>query len=149
METPQEKPQDQAQPPIELTAKQLAAVEEANAARVIAQQKADEQRAAAEKPPETIIGLAAQGREVLLDRLRAHAAKEKKPDYVPPPMTDRQKSALQEEMQAGARAVAKAQAQSHRASHPLLPQPNEPLTTPVHRPGEFVPGLNSKDPALK
>ena len=144
--------QDQAPEQTGLTAKQMAAVEEANAKRLIDQKEAEAQRAERDaQEPISIIGLAAKGRAHLLDGLREHAQRALPPPYVPPPMTDSQKSALQEEMEAGARAVAKAEASRIRAGHPLLPPPkdnNEGLTTPVHRPGEFVPGLYSKDPAI-
>ena len=133
------------------TAKQMALVEEANAKRVVDQMRANELRAEREnRPVENLLGLAAKGRDALLQGLRKHTQEAAPPPYVPPPMTDRQKMALREEMEAGAKAVAKAAAQ--RAHHPTLPPPkdnNEGLTNPVHRPGDFVPGLFSKDPAIK
>jgi len=124
------------------TAKQMAAVEEANAKRRIDIVRRNEQIAeeqAAE--PVSLIGTAAKCREALLDQLRTHAQKPAKPPYVPPPMTDRQKERLQEEMNAGAAAVAKAKASQIRQGHPLLPQAgaNEGVTNPVHRPNEIVP----------
>lgn len=145
----QEKPQQETLEPTGLTAKQMAAVEEANAKRVVDQKNVEAQRAERDAyEPISIMGLAAQGREKLLDGLRAHAQRALPPPYVPPPMTERQLTSLQEEMQAGARAVARAQASKIRAGHPLLPQANEPLTTPVYRPNDHVPGMNSKDPAI-
>jgi hypothetical protein len=132
------------------TAKQLAAIEEENASRLIRQANANAQRAEHEQPAEKLIGLAAQGRQVLMDKLRAHAQKPPAPPYVPPPMTERQKQQLKEEMEAGAKRVAVAAASQIRASHPTLPQtPDDQRITPVHRPGEFVPGLNSKDPLIR
>lgn len=149
-ETPVEVQAEQLGP----TAKQMAAVEEANAKRLVDQARANELRAKqAEFQAEPIINLASKGRQALEDAMRAQRAQQAaKPPYVPPAMTERQKTALQEEMEAGARRVAVAQAQKIRAGHPTLPQPkdsNEGVTNPVHRPGEFVPGLYSKDPAIK
>jgi hypothetical protein len=150
MEVSQEKSAEPQTEPTVLTAKQLAAVEEANAKRIVDQKNAEAERAAqAAQEPISIMGLAAQGREKLLDGLREHAQRALPPPYVPPPMTERQRTALEEEMQAGAKAVARAEASRIRASHPLLPQANDPLSTPVHRPGDFVPGLYSKDPAIR
>lgn len=148
-----EKPPEASQEPLGPTAKQMAAVEEANAKRIVDQQRANEQRAAAEsRPVENIMGLAAKGRDALLQGLRQHAQQAAPRPYVPSPLTDRQKTALQEEMEAGARRVALAEAQKIRAGHPTLPPPkdsNEGVTTPVHRPPGYVPGINSLDPARK
>ena len=139
MQTDQDQADQQAEM-TRLTDKQMALVEEANAKRIIDQKNAEAIRAEqAAQEPISIMGLAAQGREKLLDGLRQHAQRALPPPYVPPPMTDRQRSALEEEMQAGAKAVARAEAARVRASHPTLPQPNDPLSTPVHRPGDVVP----------
>lgn len=140
--------QSQEQPPappaeqIGPTAKQMAAVEEANAKRLIDQGHADEARAlAAEWKPPNLRDLAAKGRDALAQGLRQQPPK---PAYVPPQMTDRQKTQLQEEMEAGAKRVRDAEARKIVAGHPTLPPPrdnNEGLTTPVYRPGEHVPGM--------
>lgn len=139
-----EKPEPEVQ--IGPTAKQMAAVEEENAKRMIDQIKADQLRAEqADYKAEPLINLATKGRQALEDAMRSQRAKEAaKPAYVPPPMTDRQKTALQEEMEAGRKRVELAEAQKVRAGHPTLPPPrdnNEGLNTPVYRDGEHVPGL--------
>lgn len=122
------------------TAKQMAEAEEANAARVVAQKHAEEQRAAkASEEPVTIIGLAAQGRDVLLDALRKHAAETTKIEYVPPPRTERQMSALEEELEAGRRAQARAQAQLDARPVDRADPNKEGFITPVYRPGDMVP----------
>lgn len=76
---------------------------------------------------------------MLLDALREHAKKSEAVEYVPPPRTARQMSALEEELEAGRRAQAKAEAQ--QASRPVNPaEPvKEGFTTPVYRPGDAVP----------
>lgn len=125
----------------ELTTKQMAAAEEAEAARL--KQISDEQQ----QEPVSVIGLAAQGMDVLHDALRKHAAQTAPKPYTPPPMTERQLSQREAELEAGRRAQQKAQAQFD--SRPIeKPAPNEGFTTPVHRPGDFVPNLNSRDPAI-
>lgn len=127
-------------PKTELTAKAIAAAEEQNAARLVAQKQAEEARAAAQaEEPVSIIGLAAQGREVLLDHLRQHAQRAKKPEYVPPPRTDRQMSQLEEELEAGRRAQAKAQAQLDARPVVKADPVKDGFTTPVYRPGNLVP----------
>lgn len=70
-----------------------------------------------------------------------------KPVYEAPPPTERQKTKIDEEMAAGQRRVAHFEA-IEKARVQLAPDPNEPQTTPVHRPPDFVPDLYSKDPAL-
>lgn len=145
MEANQEAPQEKS----ELTAKQMAAAEEVNAARLKglmdAEQKAAEEGA---YEPMSILGLAAQGREALLEGLRQHAERTAVKEYIPPPRTARQMSQLEEELEAGRRSQQRAEAQ--QAARPVDPTPpNEGFTTPVHRPGDFVPNLNSRDPAIK
>lgn len=132
----------------ELTAKQMAAAEEENALRF--KKIIDAQQAAAVKAQEepiTILGLAAQGRDALLDGLRKHAEQSAPPEYVPPPRTDRQMSQLEAELEAGRRAGSRAAEQ--QANRPVPPKdPNEGFTTPVHRDGSHGPGINSRDPAI-
>jgi len=127
------------QEPTGPTAKEMAAAEEVNAARVkaiIDRQQAEAERGARQEV--SIIGLAAQGREVLLEQLRQHAERTKKPEYVPPPRTERQMSVLEAELEAGRRAQQKAAAQL--ASRPVpTKDPNEGFINPVHRPNDVVP----------
>ncbi len=125
--------------PSELTAKALAAAEEQNSLR-LKKLKDREQALAAEadEEPVSIIGLAAQGREVLLEELRAHAAKTKPAEYIPPPRTPRQMQALQEELEAGRQSQAKAQAQFDSRPVPKK-DVSEGFTVPVYRPNDMVP----------
>lgn len=122
------------------TAKQMAAAEEANALRIIQQKRAEEERAAkADEEPVSLIGLAAQGRDVLLNALRKHAEEAKPVEYVPPPRTARQMTQLEEELEAGRRAQARAEAQQ-ASRPPPAPEPGkEGFSTPVYRPGDVVP----------
>lgn len=126
----------------ETSAREAAALEERLNAERIAQARNESDEAGEEMERATVIGAAAQGREYLLQKLRAHADKPKEV-YVPPPMTERQRTRLEEEMEAGRRAGAKQQAQA--AHRPVPPHdPREPgPSTPVHRPGNIVP-----DPTL-
>ena len=86
----------------------------------------------------SIAGLAAQGREKLLDALRAHADKPK-PVYVPPPMTERQLSAREQELEAGRRAVKKAEEQLALRPQPVADPKTDGFSTPAHRPNNMVP----------
>lgn len=132
----------------EPTAKALAQAEEANIARALAlSRKNQEEAAAAGQEPVSIIGLAAQGREALLDGLRQHNERAKPVEYIPPPRTPRQMAQLEAELAAGRKTQQRA---AEQLAHRPAPERdrNEGLTTPVHRPGDFVPGLNSKDPAI-
>lgn len=61
----------------------------------------------------------------------------------PPAMTERQKSQIELEMEAGRRAVARHAAQAAHRPQPK-PDPTEGKTTPVFRPEDYVPNLNSK-----
>lgn len=121
------------------TAKEMAAAEEQNAARLQLQAKAEQERAELDHAqPVSIIGLAAMGHAELHDAMRAHQ-NQKKPEYTPPPRTERQMAALQEELEAGRRTQQKAEAQ--QASRPVeRPEPlKEGFTTPVYRPDNMVP----------
>jgi hypothetical protein len=82
----------------------------------------------------------------LQDRLN-ESRNRKTPAYVPPAPTERQQTTIDAEMAAGQRRVAHFAA-IERARVQLAPNPNEPVNTPVHRPADFVPGINSKDPAI-
>lgn len=142
MEAVQEKTQEAptAQPEVQSgpTAKEMAAAEELNAVR---QQKLIQQRqeqGALDEDRPTLIGLAAQGREALLEGLRQHAENNKPVEYVPPPRTARQMTQLEAELNAGRASQQRAEAQ--QVNRPVQPKdPNEGFTTPVHRPGDVVP----------
>lgn len=123
--------------PIGPTAKQLAAAEEENAVR--ARKLIELQNQQGEAPePVSVIGLAAQGREALLEGLRQHAARSKPKEYVTPPRTERQMSQLEEELEAGRKAQQKAEAQ--QASRPVPARdPSEGSSVPAYRPGDRVP----------
>lgn len=130
--------------PASPTAKQMAEAEEINAARL---RKLAEQNARMAEPkeePPALIGLAAQGMDVLHDAIRAHSNQPTHPDYVPPPRTARQMTALQEELEAGRRASQRAKEQQQvaaewRAKQSASERAAEGSTTPVHRPGLMVP----------
>lgn len=121
------------------TAKEMATAEEQNAARVkaiIAKQQ--EEAEAAQTAEVSIIGLAAQGREALLEGLRQHQQRAKPPEYIPPPRTGRQMSQLEAELAAGRRTQQRAAAQA--AARPVPPKDvSEGFTTPVYRPNDMVP----------
>jgi hypothetical protein len=142
MEAAQEKPPEAAvepTPELSVTAKQMAAAEEINAARLVANAKAEALKAAlADVEEPSIVNLAAQGQDALHEALRAHRDRPK-PEYAPPPRTERQMSALQEELEAGRRAQQKAEAQ--QANRPVEKSDlnKEGFTTPVYRPGDMVP----------
>ncbi len=72
-----------------------------------------------------------------------------KPVVVQPPQapTARQQDTINAEIAAGQRRVAHFAAQD-KARVPLPPDPKEPINTPVYRPADFVPDINSKDPAI-
>lgn len=124
---------------IGLTTKQMAAAEEINAARSIA--LAQQQEKPAEEIPTTTLADAAKGYDALHEAFRQHNEKTKAAhkEYTPPPRTARQMSALEEELQAGARSVARAEAQ-RAASRPEPVDGNkEGFMTPVFRPNDSVP----------
>jgi len=122
--------------------KDQAAAEEANAARMKRAVDAQQEDPSAPAPQEQFVSL---GELASYEQL--HAAFEQQRDakvkaYVPPPMTERQLSAREEEFEAGRRAVARATAQL--ANRPA-PTPNAlelsaaGQNTPVFRPGSLVP----------
>jgi len=129
-----------------------ALAEEAAQAEAVAAAKAlDEQVAAAmegrptsnapveiPEPEISLAAIASQGRDALLEAMRKHAEKKPAP-YVPPPMTERQLSRREEELEAGRRAVARAQAQQAMRPVPTEDRTKEGYTTPVYRPGDAVP----------
>jgi hypothetical protein len=137
-EVSQEKAPEVTAEQIDPTAKEMAAAEEANAARAKALLAQEQAKLAAEaEEPQPLVSLAAQGREALMEGLRKHA--EKKPaEYVPPPRTPRQMAALEAELEAGRRAQKRAAEQL--AARPVpTKDPNEGFTTPVYRPNDMVP----------
>jgi hypothetical protein len=125
------------------TAKQMAEAEERAGSVAKAQTEAKQEE------PLKLINVASKGRDALSEAFAAHNAKAKaRPAYKPPPMTERQLAVRAEEMEAGRKVQQKAEA-SIAAGRVRKPDPvKEGFTTPVYRPGEFVPGMNSKDPAI-
>ena len=138
------KPETEQQPEPEQTgptAKQMAAAEEINAARQAAL-TAQRQQEPAPEPP-TLIEVAAQGMDALHEALRQNANRPV-PEYVPPPRTERQMTALEEELEAGRRRVAQNEehnrvAAEWRAKAAKEERAKEGFTTPVHRPADVVP----------
>lgn len=129
----------------ELTAKDAAAAEEQQLAARLAASKAEQDAAEGKEPePLQLAAVASEGRDRLLAELRKHAAKPKS-EYVPPAPTARQLSQTEMEMEAGRRATAR---HAERSVTPPNPNITPSPSTPVHRPGDFVPGINSKDPAI-
>lgn len=123
----------------ELTAKQMAAAEEANTVRAKAlSERANEEP---EKPAVAISEVAARGYDALNEQFRLHNERTKAAhrEYVPPPRTERQMSALEEELEAGRKVQQRAEAQK-AASQPVKPDGGkEGFTTPVYRPNDVVP----------
>jgi hypothetical protein len=85
-----------------------------------------------------------RGRDTLEEAMRQNQRKmqEAATAYVPPPRTEAQNSRLQEELEAGRKAQARAEEQL-RAQRELAartqPDPREGTSTPVHRSGLMVP----------
>jgi hypothetical protein len=118
------------------TAKEMAAAEEQNALR--AKRLAEQQQAPPAEDPVNIVEVASRGYDALQEAFAKHNAK-KPPEYVPPPRTARQMSALEEELEAGRRTQQKAEAQKLAAQPPTVDLRKEGFTTPVYRPGDIVP----------
>jgi hypothetical protein len=137
MEASQEKNTQEAPVATELTAKQMAAAEEANAVR--SQKLVEQQQAPPPAPAVPIADVAARGYDALHEAFRRHNENSKPKEYVPPPRTPRQMAALEEELEAGRRSQAKAQAQFDTRPVPKVEASKEGFTTPVYRPGESVP----------
>lgn len=70
------------------------------------------------------------------------------PPPPPPEMTVRQRTQIEEEMEAGRKAVARHAAQQAHRPQPK-PDPTEGKTTPVFRPEDYIPNLNSKSDAQR
>ena len=97
---------------------------------------------------ESLVSVMAQGREHLMQRMRDHAAQAeaKKNAYKPPPMTDRQRAALEAEQNAGKRARERHEAELASRPPPPAREPWDGSNTPVHRPGAAVPDPTSLSP---
>jgi hypothetical protein len=117
--------------------REAAALEEKMQAEKLAAIKAANEKAEqAEEEP--LVSVAARGREYLMEKMREHAEKSKKAEYVPPPMTDRMRANINAEMEAGRRAQAKHEAQ--QASRPVpVKEKWDGSNTKVYRPGDVVP----------
>lgn len=126
---------------MEESIKAAAEAEERHAAEMMKRANEQQEEPVAVHPQdESLVSIMAQGRDHLLQRMREHAAEAeaKKQGYKPPPMTERQLSALEEEQAAGRRAIERHAAL--QASRPVPPRdPSEGTSTPVHRPGNAVP----------
>ncbi len=97
----------------------------------------------------SIAGLASQGRDKLLDAMRAHQEKTKAAqEYVPPPQTARQLSQTEREMAAGRKASARHAEQAAYRPQPK-PEASDGYTVPSYRPGDHVPNFDSKDPGAR
>jgi hypothetical protein len=88
------------------------------------------------------IGMTLAVLQVRLDEARNRP----KPEPFTPPRTARQQETVDAEMAAGQRRTAHF-AEQEKLRQQLAPDPNAATTTPVHRPGDWVPDINSKDPA--
>lgn len=122
------------------TDKERAALEEQQSASAHAAAKAADEHS---EEPLKIVNLAGKGYDELHDAMRKAAEANRKKEYVPPPMTERQLSLREEELEAGRRAVARAKEQQANRPAPKADL-KEGFTTPVHRPGNVVP-----DPILR
>lgn len=143
---PEDQPEETQAAPNELTAKEMAAAEEENVARaykIIQRQQEMLARQIEDDSRPTMIEAAAGGIDALHEAMRK--ASEVKPiEYVPPPRTERQMTALEQELEAGRKAVErnKAQqaiAQEARARAQAEERVKEGFMTPVHRPADAVP----------
>lgn len=121
----------------EPTAKQMAEAEAINAQRL--RQQIDNQNIPPPPEPVMLVEIASRGYDALHEAHR-QASEHKVAEYVPPPRTARQMSALQEELEAGR------QAQQRAEAHQKLHRPpgaedaaKEGLNTPVYRPNDVVP----------
>lgn len=136
MEAVQEKSPEKSEVTASPTAKEMAAAEEANSVRL--QKLAAQQEAPPAPAPVNIVEVAARGYDALQEAFAKHNAK-KPPEYVPPPRTARQMSALEEELEAGRRSQQRAEAQLAAAKPPVVDLNKEGFTTPTYRPGDAVP----------
>lgn len=123
----------------EPTAKALALAEEENMARRVAHAKAEEQKLQPTEEPLSILNLAAQGHDVLHAAILKHRDQPKKHEYTPPPRTERQMTALQEELEAGRRTQQRAEEQQAHRPVEKTDGRKEGFTDPVYRPNNMVP----------
>lgn len=130
-------------PQLESGMREAADLEEKIAAQKISEARANGEDASPVESSQ-LAAVAAKGRDHLLERMRDHARKTaaNKEAYVPPPITEAQKTKRDEELEAGRRAQAKHQAQWDSRPVPKR-DPTEGVATPVFRPGDVVP-----DPVL-
>ena len=140
MEASQENNQEALKEVSAQTVKALAAAEEENSARKIALSKQNQEDAEKGEmlASQSTLSAAAQGRESLRQAFEAQKERSKPKPYVPPPRTERQMAALQEELEAGRRTQQRAQEQLDNRPVPK-PDPNEGFTTPQYRPDDFGP----------
>lgn len=140
MEASQEKSEEAQAEQTGPTAKQMAAAEEQNQLRM--KQLAAQAEAPPEPEPTSIMEVASRGYDALQEAFAKHNAIKPK-EYVPPPRTERQMSALEEELEAGRRRVAQNEAQQASRPQPKPEPAKEGFTTPVYRPGDMVPDPTS------
>lgn len=128
--------------------KDQALAEEVNAARMkhASDAQQEDPTAPPPKPQEEFVSLgeiASRGYDALHEAYRLQREADKnKPVYVPPPMTERQLSAREEELEAGRRAVARNEVQLANRPTPdrnALEIAAEGQTNPVYRPANLVP----------
>lgn len=144
MEASQEKPPEAQAEQSGATAKQMAAAEEQNQVRRLA--LANQAEAPPEPEATSIMEVASRGYDALQEAFAKHNAKKPK-EYVPPPRTERQMSALQEELEAGRRRVAQNEEQLASRTQPKPEPAKEGFTTPVYRPGDMVPDPTINSPS--
>lgn len=137
MEVSQEKSLPEALEVSGPTAKELAAAEEANQTRML--KIAEQQNAPPPAESVKVREVASRGYDALQEQFRIHNERSKPKEYVPPPRTANQMSRLQEELEAGARRVAAAEAQKAAAPANPVDLRKEGFTTPVFRPNDSVP----------
>jgi hypothetical protein len=132
--------------PSEPTAKEMAAAEEANAARAAGIIRRQQEQLSAQVEADarpTVIEAAAGGIDALHAAIMANSQRPV-PEYVPPPRTTRQMTQLEQELEAGRRTQLRAKeqqqlAQEARARASAAEAAKEGFTTPVYRPNNMVP----------
>lgn len=118
-----------------------AAEEERRAAQMLSRSNAQQEDPTAPPPDESLVSIMAQGREHLMKRMREHAAQveAKAQEHKPPPRTERQLSALEEEQLAGKRARERHERELASRPPPPAKEVWDGTNTPVMRPGGNVP----------
>jgi hypothetical protein len=126
-----------------------AAAEERRAAELIAQSRAQQEEPAKATPDESLVEVMAQGREHLMQRMRQHAAETaaKKEAYKPPPITERQRSLIEEEQAAGRKALERHETELASRPPPPAKEKWDGTNTLVHRPGSLVPDPTVASPS--